>query len=308
MANGYAAIKKMAALLNCPTRRKALLRTKMRRMNLVAEHLAKHPEFDATNITLSNVTAVYGGSEQTASMQIGPVNMMIEPGQVIAVTAEHSSGKNTFLKLIARIILPTEGFVWVPSNLRMRFISEKPMIFTRSLMFNLTFGNQKPHEEKHIWDLCRKLGLSETLIGNGDMELGTNGEKVSLSNRILICIARALLSSADILLFSNSLDSMNEKKAKQIVDVLFDLVANQGLPCLEQDMQAPQALRKRKTVIYITNNSTIEKYANVNIQCGSNFVQALDAPKTGQGELGMKELPAADAMRKPQEGRVCCAI
>ena len=62
------------------------------------------------------------GNEFTGQKKIGPVSMTIEPSQVISGTAGHNMGKNTFLKLIARMVLPSEGFVWYAENLRTRFV------------------------------------------------------------------------------------------------------------------------------------------------------------------------------------------
>ena len=105
-------------------------------------HTKVDPTFDPNNITISNVTTVYDNTNTLMpSQKIGPISMTIEPSQVIALTAAHGVGKSTFLKLIGRILLPTEGFVSYPANLRTRFVGDKPMLFNRSLLFNLTFGN-----------------------------------------------------------------------------------------------------------------------------------------------------------------------
>jgi len=182
--------------------------------------------------------------------------------------------------------------VWYPANLRTRFVGDKPMIFNRNLMFNLQFGNQKPHKEEDIWALCQKLGLSENLIGKGDLELGISGEKISLSNRIIVCIARALLSSVDILLLSNTLDSLNEAMAHRLLKALKELVEEKGMPCLPRDMEVPKPLRKKKTVLYITNNSNIEKFAAVTLQLPEDFVQARAEGVSTVNSLPRQEMPA----------------
>merc|ERR1711939_159137 len=143
---------------------------------------------------------------------------------VIAVTAGHSMGKNTFLKLIGRIILPTVGFIWYPENLRTRYIGEKPMLFNRSLMFNLTFGNREQHPEEDIWALCAALGMPANLLHKGNIKVGVGGDKLSLSNRIIVCIARALLSSVDLLLLANTLDLLTEAQSKKVLDLLHELI------------------------------------------------------------------------------------
>jgi len=283
MANGYASVKKMSDLLNVRTRREALYKARKRRHELLSAHIAEDfPEgcghsFDKNNISIVQAVAVYEGNEFTGQKKIGPVSMTIEPSQVISVTAGHNMGKNTFLKLIARMVLPSEGFVWYAENLRTRYISEKPMLFNRSLMFNLTFGNFQKHSEEDIWELCKRLGLSDELIGKGNMVVGNGGSMLSLSNRILICIARALLSSVDLLLLANTLDLLSDDQIEQIIKILHELVHNRGLPFLSNDVGTiPIQLRKRKTVFFITNKEKIERMATVSLRCDTSFLSAED--------------------------------
>jgi len=282
MASGYASIAKMAALLNCKTRRNALLKAKIRRVKMIKEHIEHDFEgdeaaFNPANITIVEAVVEYPGDPSipnSESVRIGPLSMTIELGQVIAVTGEGESGggKNSLLKMIARIMLPIEGFVSYPDNLRVRYLADRPMLFTRSLMFNLTFGSRKPHPEEDVWALCRVLGLSESLIGKRDFFVGVGGEKMSLSNRIIVCIVRALLSSADILLLANTLDLLTESQAKRILNLLHDLVRNRGCSILSQDLLVPISLRKGKCVFYITTNHAIEEMAAVTLSCDPSFV------------------------------------
>jgi len=190
---------------------------------MIKEHIEHDFEgdeaaFNPANITIVEAVVEYPGDPSipnSESVRIGPLSMTIELGQVIAVTGEGESGggKNSLLKMIARIMLPIEGFVSYPDNLRVRYLADRPMLFTRSLMFNLTFGSRRPHPEEGVWALCRVLGLSESHIGKRDFFVGVGGEKMSLSNRIIVCIVRALLSSADILLLANTLDLLTESQA-----------------------------------------------------------------------------------------------
>lgn len=277
MASGYASIAKMSALLNCKTRRNALLAAKLRRERLVKEHIEEDFQDDDDAFSPSNITIFEAVAEYDGTTRIGPLSMTIEPGQVIAVTGNGTSGKNSLLKLIARIMLPVEGFLYYPDNLRVRYLSDKPMLFTRSLMFNLTFGSRKPHPEEDIWALCRALGLSNSLMGNGDYEVGIAGERMSLSNRIIVCIVRALLSSVDIILLANTLDLLSLPQASTIVTLLHNLVESRGLSILSQDLKVPISLRKPKNVFYITRNKQIEELAAVTLSCDPSFLHEAEA-------------------------------
>merc|ERR1719506_3012593 len=142
------------------------------------------------------------------------------------------AGKKTFLQLLARTLIPTEGIIYYPDNLRVRFIPGEPMIFNDTLMNNLRFGNQKTHTDEEIWNVCKLVGLGQKLIGQGDMQMGNGGVKMSLSDRIYVCIARALLSSVDLLLLSNSLDMLGPEEGGHVLKLLRTWLNERGMACL----------------------------------------------------------------------------
>merc|ERR1712166_818376 len=157
MANGYMAVNQLSELLNCPTRRKALLRSEQRQRVLLKEFMEQDPDFNPNLITFAGVEYHYNKQvwveESETALQaewveqqvrgFGPVTLMFEQGQVLAVEAGHRGGKQTMIQLLGQLLLPTRGFIWYPENLRVRFLSDQPMLFDKSIFANLRFGNNK---------------------------------------------------------------------------------------------------------------------------------------------------------------------
>jgi len=199
------------------------------------------------------------------SSTFGPVTMVVEQGQILSVQSDgNSSGKKTFLLLMARILLPTKGIVYYPGNLRVRFIPNEPLLFHDTLLANLKFGNQKEHTEVEIWELCRHIGMGEEIIGRTNLPVGLNGIKLSLTNRVFVCIARALLSSVDLLLISNALDPLGPTEALKVLTRLQEWKNNRGMLCLSADnaVGVDIALKKKKTCFFITKNQQLEEGAD----------------------------------------------
>ena len=123
------------------------------------------------------------------------------------------------------------------------------------------------------------------------MVVGNGGSMLSLSNRILICIARALLSSVDLLLLANTLDLLSDDQIEQIIKILHELVHNRGLPFLSNDVGTiPIQLRKRKTVFFITNKEKIERMATVSLRCDTSFLSA-EVPKPEPKPKAYRQTP-----------------
>merc|ERR1712159_836476 len=99
-------------------------------------------------------------------------------------------------------------------------------------MTNLRFGNNYDHADSEIWTLCKKLGLSRHLINEGNLQVGRMGANLAMSDRVIITLARAFLSNVDLLLVCNLLDSLPNQSWRLVVDVLTEMVSNNGLKCL----------------------------------------------------------------------------
>ena len=76
---------------------------------------------------------------------------------------------------------------------------------------------------------------------------------MSRSDRALIAIARALLSSLDLILISNLLDLLGTLQAERVMKIFREYTENRGLAVLATETKmVPYHLRKKKTVILST--------------------------------------------------------
>jgi len=256
-------IEAMAALLNADTRRKERLRAKE---NNTILQLAK----GSSNISLINVlyehTPKAGDDPSRKAPPIGPLSLMFEQGQVMAICGP-AQGKKTLLLLLAGVRLPTSGHIAIPGNLRVRYLAGEPVLLTGTVLYNLTFGNKKQHPIEEILACCRAVGVSERLIRYPETEVGRGGGKVAVSDRVCISIARALLSSADVILLANTLDLLKYESAVKIMDLLHVWVKDRGLNILTNDRMdgTDLSLKKKKTVLMTTNALNLDKEADSRI-------------------------------------------
>ena len=163
------------------------------------------------------------------------------------------------LRLLARSARPTTGFIQYPERWRVRFVDLSPMLFDDTLMANLRYGENFAHPAAEVWALCAKIGMSDDLLGRGDMPVGDGGIKLALSARIHVSIARTLLSGANLLLLSNALDALGPAAAMVVIDVLDEWVRDRGVMCLasahrdpSSGAERPRACRKKNTVVLST--------------------------------------------------------
>jgi hypothetical protein len=97
------------------------------------------------------------------------------------------------------------------------------------------------------------LGLSQHLLAQKQIRVGYGGSKVAGSDRVVITIARALLSGADLLLIGNILDTLVDEQMLMIMKVLREMVVDRGCRSLKTEYsRSPVRLKKLKTVFVCT--------------------------------------------------------
>ena len=289
----------IAEVLNASTRRKMLLHGKKRRAKLfkdwqtanptlvdsVADDImAYHVQYEyvaeaardakprleapapATNKGKSHKVAVDAaeptpGSPKKYAALSCQVNIIINSAQLVVVRA--GGGTTTFMHLLARHMLPTKGFIAYPDRWRVRYADTTPRIFNTTVMENLKFGNNYDHSEDEINGLLGYIG-ADSLIDQGDREVGFNGCKLSLTERVMVSVARILLSSPDLVLICSGIETLLPDQQLKIMKVFHDLIEHRGLPCLSSEMSnTPTHLKKRKTVIVSTKTQRIMDLADV---------------------------------------------
>ena len=100
------------------------------------------------------------------------------------------------------------------------------------------------------------------------VQIGLNGDKLSVSDAALITLARALLSSCDLLLISNLLDGLSADALERVMQVLDQWVIDRCVLQLKTECLAMGGLhgkefRKKKTVLLTSKrHEEIRRYTN----------------------------------------------
>ena len=181
------------------------------------------------SIDFENVSFKY--REDAREYALENVNLHIPAGQTIGVIGTTGSAKTTLVQLIPRLYDATTGVVRVGGvNVRDYDLSvlrdsvnitlQKNVLFSGTVRENLKWGNPFADDET-IWKACRAACADEFLnrMPDGlDTMLEQGGNNLSGGQKQRLCIARALLGNAKILIFDDSpsaVDTATEKKIRK---------------------------------------------------------------------------------------------
>lgn len=205
----------------------------------------------------------------TSKQIIKNVSLMITPGCTILIKGESSSGKSTLLRLIAGMIEPDKGMIYV-NDISLQQISlnyyrghigqtlteESP--FEGTILENITFGDTSITEKQVYWAL-EKVGLTE-FIKDQPKGLRTTlypeGQQIPYVVSKKIMLARSIVRKPRLLILKDPLDHFNPVEAERIIDFLTDRSNPWALVVVSQN---PRWIKKCTRIITMKEGQIINE-------------------------------------------------
>lgn len=183
-------------------------------------------------VRLHDVSFSYRGEARV----LHRVNLTIEPGQTVALVGPTGAGKTSIANLVARFYEVTEGAVLVDGldvrqvrqqSLRrqMGLVPQDPFLFSGTIADNIRFGRPEASDQELV-DAARLANADPFIMDLPDgyqTEIMEGGVNLSVGQRQLISIARAVLADPRILILDEataSVDTVTELLIQQALERL----------------------------------------------------------------------------------------
>ncbi len=185
------------------------------------------PEGSFFDIEFVDVSFAYYDPDNAPVLK--DVNLKVEPGEVLAIVGMSGGGKTSLVNLIPRFYDVTHGKILmggynikdIPVKVlrnRISIVTQEPILFNETVRDNIRYGKWDATDQEI--ERAAKAAYAYNFImdfPNGfDTPIGELGNRLSGGEKQRICIARALIKDAPVLILDEATSSL-DSEAEQVV-------------------------------------------------------------------------------------------
>jgi len=199
---------------------------------------------------------------------LNQVNLMVEPGQIIAIVGRTGAGKTTLASLLLRFYDPTGGAILLDGHdlrdlklswlrRQVSVVLQDPILFSSTIADNIAYGKIGASIEE-IREAARHAQADEFIQALPDgynTVLGERGVNLSGGQRQRLSIARAFLKNAPILILDEPTSALDTHTEEALLTCLRELMCGRTTFVIAHRLST---VRQASLIIVLENGKIIE--------------------------------------------------
>ncbi len=185
-------------------------------------------------VRFEDVTFAYAAGSQRV---LDGVNLVVRPGEAVALVGATGSGKTTVARLVPRFYDVLDGRVTIDGadvrDIRLRdlrravgIVFEDTFLFSDTIRSNIAFAD--PHTSRENVERAARLAGAHDFIvqlpESYDTVIGEQGFSLSGGQRQRVALARAILADPRVLILDDATSSVDPTKEHEIRDALAEVM------------------------------------------------------------------------------------
>jgi len=234
----YAPVKKLATLNNTVQEGMAAVTRIFEIIDRESEIKEKeHPmvlEGRSVGVSFEDVQFAYQAHESSV---LSNINLKVNPGEVLALVGMSGGGKTSLVNLIPRFYDVTSGVLRFNGmdakdislkSLREKIsiVTQEPVLFNDTVASNIRYGNLTASDQA-VELAAKKAFAHDFIMGfpkGYDTVIGELGSRLSGGEKQRLCIARALIKDAPILILDEATSALDSQAEQVVQQALTNLI------------------------------------------------------------------------------------
>lgn len=201
-------------------------------------------EMDNGILELNNVNSVefkdVSLSYDGINTILDKISFKVDKPMQIAIVGKSGAGKTSLVNLLPRFYEINNGSILINGEdyrnykldeLRnnIAYVFQEPVIFNKTIMDNIKFGNNENISEEEIIKVCRQIGLDKKImqLPNGyDTVIDAKSDLLSYGEKQLLSFARAILKNADVIILDEVTSNLDLEFEESIMKATKEMLDN----------------------------------------------------------------------------------
>lgn len=193
------------------------------------------------------------------------ISFIARPNQVTTIVGKTGTGKTTIFNLLLRMYKVDSGKIFIDNlniydyskdvyNSNISVVNQKTFIFNMSIRANLALIDSN---KKRQFEACKRVGIHDFIMSLPDgynTVLKEDATNISGGQKQLLSLARALLTTSEIILLDEVTSSLDPNTTNKIIKLFDDLKTDHTLIVITHNKD----LMKVADRLIVLNNGKIE--------------------------------------------------
>lgn len=202
-------------------------------------------------------------------MVLKNINLEVKSGEIVALVGMSGGGKTSLVNLIPRFYDVSEGAILIDghdirdvtiASLRRQIgiVTQEPILFDDTIRNNIAYGNRQASGGDIIQAAKSAYAYDfiQALPNKFDTGVGELGARLSGGEKQRICIARALLKNAPILILDEATSSLDTESERAVQKALENLMRGRATLVIAHRLST---VRSADRIIVIVNGEIMEQ-------------------------------------------------